>query len=170
MAWWQWAQSFDRESSPVADRTGEKCGSKQSGGVWFLAGTYGTQRTIRTCKVPAGRYLFFPLINYVYFPRPGSATSCMAVMSDAAESTNEVSALLLDLDGVRFSNLEAHRLASPRCFDLGANTSPAVRMYPSASNGYYVMLRPLSAGRHTLNFGGALPGMLQAVTYTLDVE
>ena len=27
-----------------------------------------------------------------------------------------------------------------------------------------------TAGRHTLNFGGALPSMLQAVTYTLIVE
>lgn len=35
---------------------------------------------------------------------------------------------------------------------------------------YYVMLRPLSRGTHTLNFGGILPGMSQAVTYTLHVE
>ena len=32
------------------------------------------------------------------------------------------------------------------------------------------MLRPLAPGRHTLNFGGVLPSMLQAVTYTLIVE
>ncbi len=32
------------------------------------------------------------------------------------------------------------------------------------------MLRPLPPGHHVINFGGALPGMLQAVTYTLDVE
>ena len=43
-------------------------------------------------------------------------------------------------------------------------------VYPSAANGYYVMLRPLPPGRHTLNFGGVLPSMLQAVTYTLIVE
>jgi len=64
-AWWQWAGSFNRAESPVADRSGENCHLKQNGPVWFLAGTYGTQRTIRTCKVPRGKYLFFPIINYV---------------------------------------------------------------------------------------------------------
>ena len=63
--WWQWAASFDRDESPVADRPGALCGSGQSGDVWFLAGTYGTQRTIRTCRVPRGKHLFFPLVNYV---------------------------------------------------------------------------------------------------------
>src|SRR6185436_15739419 len=64
-AWWQWAGSFDHAESPVADRTGENCHLKQEGPVWFLAGTYGTRRTVRTCTVPQGKHLFFPLINYV---------------------------------------------------------------------------------------------------------
>jgi hypothetical protein len=41
---------------------------------------------------------------------------------------------------------------------------------PSAANGYYVMLKPLSRGTHTLNFGGILGDMSQAITYTLHVE
>src|SRR5437762_1456121 len=69
-AWWQWAGSFDRADSPVADRTGTSCHLKQSGPVWFLAGTYGTRRTIRTCTIPRDKYLFFPLINYVVMPGP----------------------------------------------------------------------------------------------------
>jgi len=40
----------------------------------------------------------------------------------------------------------------------------------AAANGYWVMLRPLAKGRHTIEFGGALPSILQAVTYTLVVE
>jgi hypothetical protein len=32
------------------------------------------------------------------------------------------------------------------------------------------MLRPLRAGTYELNFGGRLPNMSQAVTYTLIVE
>jgi hypothetical protein len=32
------------------------------------------------------------------------------------------------------------------------------------------MLRLLPPGTHTLNFGGVLPSMIQAVTYTLVVE
>jgi hypothetical protein len=94
----------------------------------------------------------------------------MAVMSSAAEITNDASALILDVDGIRLPNLTAHRLATDQCFDMGALSETRARIYPSAANGYYVMLRPLSSGTHTLNFGGALPNMLQAVTYTLHVE
>ena len=169
-AWWQWAGSFDRSESPVGDRTGELCGHKQSGQVWFLAGTYGTGRTIRTCKVPEGKYLFFPLINYVVMPPVGRPISCMAVMSEAARMTDDVTSLVLEVDGQRVADLSAHRLATKACFDMGAQTMKKFRVFPSAANGYYVMLRPLSRGVHTLNFGGALPSMLQAVTYTLVVE
>ncbi len=169
-AWWQWAGSFEDHDSPVADTTGTYCAGKQSGEVWFLAGTYGTRRTIRTCRVPYGKYLFFPLINYVVMPPPDRAVTCAAVRQSAASITDRPAALVLDLDGERIPGLERYRQATQECFDMGALADPKVRIYPSAANGYYVMLRPPSRGKHTLNFGGALPGMLQAVTYTLIVE
>lgn len=168
--WWEWAGSFDRDESPVADRTGALCGSRQSGQVWFLAGTYGTQRTIRTCRVPKDKYLFFPLINYVVARSPGGNSSCEQVKGTAARMTEGVSALVLEIDGVRYEGLEKHRLSVRDCFDLGSRRPERFRIYPAAANGYYVMLKPLPAGHHTLNFGGALPSMLQAVTYTLIVE
>ena len=60
-------------------------GHSQSGPVWFLADTYGTKRTIRTCTVPRGKHLFFPLINYVVMlPASGRSVSGMAIMSSAA--------------------------------------------------------------------------------------
>lgn len=168
--WWEWAASFDRAESPVADRTGAQCANGQSGPVWFLAGTYGTQRTIRTCHVPAGKYLFFPLINYVFMPGEPGSTNCASVTRNAAQMTEPVGALVLEVDGVRHEGLEKHRLATRGCFDLGARTPEKFRIFPAAANGYYVMLKPLPLGTHTLNFGGALPSMLQAVTYTLVVD
>jgi hypothetical protein len=169
-AWWQWAGSFERDESPVGDQTGALCGRGQNGPVWFLAGTYGTHRTVRVCKVPKGKHLFSPLINYIVMPRPGVPINCLDVMSDASAMTNNVSALVLDVDGVRVPDLASYRQATTRCFDVGARTGGKARVFPSAANGYYVMLRPLSPGRHEINFGGALPSMLQAVTYTLEVE
>lgn len=169
-AWWQWAASFDRRASPVSDKTGALCALKQSGPVWFLAGTYGTQRTIRSCKVPHGKYLFFPLINYVVAPSPEVPISCEEVTQSAAYRMEDASSLILDVDGVRTPRLMSYRQATTRCFDLGARTDEKMNMFPSAANGYYVMLKPLSRGKHEINFGGALPDMLQAVTYTLEVE
>lgn len=167
-SWWQWAGSFDRADSPVADLTGKRCDAKQSGPVWFLAGTYGTRRTIRICTVPAGKYLFFPLINYVVFPQFQDSLDCEQAMAEAKRMTEHVSSLLLELDDRRAQNLPAHRQATRKCFDLAALAGGGVE--PSAANGYYIMLRPLSRGTHTLNFGGILPNMSQAVTYTLHVE
>jgi hypothetical protein len=167
--WWQWAGSFERTASPVADQTGAKCSNGQQGDVWFLAGTYDTGRTIRTCTVPRGKYLFFPLVNYVVMARLPSAT-CEGMARAAARNTDGVQRLVLEIDGHRYGDLLQHRLVPRECFDLGARASPPVRMYPTASNGYYVMLRPLPPGKHEINFGGILPTLVQAVTYTLIVE
>ncbi len=169
-AWWQWAGSFSPGESPVADRTGDLCGGKQKGPVWFLAGTYGTQRTIRTCKVPAGKYLFFPLINYVVMPRSNGATTCASVMLSAEKITNPPATLFLEVDGLVLKNLVTHRQATKKCFDMGALTAEKYRVFPSAANGYYAMLQPLAKGTHILNFGGVLPSMIQSVTYTLIVD
>jgi hypothetical protein len=166
--WWLWAASFDRAESPVADLTGERCAGHQSGDV-FLAGTYGTRRTFRTCTVPRDKHLFFPLINYVVMPN-GAPISCKAVTSTAARMTDGVSNLVLRIDGEPYAALVRHRQATRECFDIGELATPPVRIYPSAANGYYVMLRPLRPGTHVVDLGGILPSMAQAVTYTLIVE
>jgi len=169
-AWWQWAASFKRDESPVADTTGERCSAGQQGPVWFLAGTYAVERTLRTCQVPAGKFLFFPLINYVVSPRAGYAVDCSAVIEAAAGDTAGVSRLVLRVDDRVSTALETHRVSTRGCFDLGLRQSPPARIFPAAADGYYVMLRPLSPGRHTIEFGGVLPAFAQAVSYTIDVR
>jgi hypothetical protein len=162
--WWQWAFSFDRVRSPVADQTGAMCASRQSGDVWFLAGTYGTKRVVRACTVPFGKTLFFPLINYVAFRAEQSTEPCMSLAARASALVNEPSALILEVDGKRYENLSRHRLATP-CFSVVPGEKP-----DAVSDGYYVAIQPLPRGKHILNFGGALPTLMQAVTYTLIVE
>jgi hypothetical protein len=168
--WWQWAASFEQNESPVADRTGAQCANGQRGDIWFLAGTYGTKRTIRTCRVPYGKTLFFPLINYVVMPSESGSTNCKLVTIDAERITDKPSLLVLNINGQHFSNLQSHRLATRSCFDVGALTKEKQRIFPSAGNGYYVAIRPLPKGTHTVEFGGVLPSMIQAVSYTLIVE
>jgi len=169
-AWWQWAGSFDRSESPVADRTGALCGRRQEGPVWFLAGTYGTHRTIRECHVPRGKYLFFPLINYVVMQAGAGAEDCDSYIAQAALMTEGATGLVLEVDDLRVEHLVAHRQATRECFDIARFMVPRPRPVPAAANGYYVMLRPLPPGRHTIEFGGVLPSMMQAVSYTLIVD
>lgn len=163
--WWQWAFSFDEARSPVADRSGAFCASRQTGAVWFLAGTYGSARTQRSCRVPQGKYLFFPVINYISARGEGSSTPCEALVSRAARLTEGPATLVLEVDGRRFDASRIHRLADTRCFSVVPGSPP-----DAASNGYFVMLPPLPAGPHVVEFLGMLPGMTQAVTYRLQVE
>lgn len=168
--WSQWALSFDREVSPLADATGAHCSAGQQGPVWFLAGSFGGQRVARKCTVPAGKYLFFPLINFVAVPPDDRPGSCDIETRDARRLTDGVDHLVLRIDGQPQAGLEAHRVDSQGCFDAGARMSPPVDGFPSAGNGYYAMLKPLSPGTHEIEFGATLPAGSQAIRYTLLVR
>ena len=162
--WWQWAFSFERSKSPIADLSGDRCGSRQVGNVWFLAGSYSTNRIERTCRVPAGKTLFFPLINYVYFHQGDDPPDCPSLVRKAAKLTDRPGALVLEIDGKRIDKLETYRLATP-CFSVVPGEA-----VDAAANGYYVALAPLPKGEHTLNFGGILNNFTQAISYRLLVE
>jgi hypothetical protein len=67
--WWQWAFSIPTAQNPIADPTGGSCMIGQRGSVWFLAGNFGGTNK-RTCSVPEGTTLFFPVINQAFFNSP----------------------------------------------------------------------------------------------------
>ena len=170
--WWQWAASFNYAESPVADTTGERCGAGQQGEVWFLAGTYASSVTRRTCRVPAGKPLFFPVANYMVMPLNCShCLTCEAAARQARRITDDPMGLFVELDGSALHDVERHRVASPSCFNLAARAGDrAPKIEPTASDGYWLALRPLSKGQHTLRFGGSLPSLRQELVYTLIVE
>jgi hypothetical protein len=168
--WWQWAASFLREESPVADLTGRYCGNGQEGPVWFLAGTYESRLVSRHCTVPRDKYIFFPLINYVVAPAGEGSVGCKATALAAKEQTDNPLMLVAEIDGATVPNLVHYRQASPRCFNLASRAQFDVSIGSTASNGYYLMLNPLAPGVHTLRFGGRLSTLTQAVSYELTVE
>lgn len=179
--WWQWAMSFPRDRSPVADPTGDRCGLGQRGDVWFLAGGFGSSKISRTCKVPAGKTLFFPVINMVYWPgSEASGLTCERARALAALNNDAALDLFAEIDGTPVKDLRKHRVASDECFDVFARVPASAglyRAYPSATDGYWLQVEPLSPGRHTLKFGGrynrtsaAYGRMVQDIEYILVVE
>jgi hypothetical protein len=68
--WWQWALSIPVFENPLLDQTGEKCMVGQRGPVWFLVGNFGGGDTTRSCSIPEGKRLFFPVINSVNIDTP----------------------------------------------------------------------------------------------------
>jgi len=175
-AWWAWALGISKAQNPLFDTTGEFCHVNQAGPVWFLAGNFGGANT-RTCTVPAGKALFFPILNNVYwapedlafvkdFVAPSQGWD-LAGLTDAEIlrmgvnwATDHATALSATIDGVPVENPWQYRADSSafamELSDVLADFGypPGVRD-PNVADGYWIMLRPLSPGQHTINFASA---------------
>ncbi len=184
--WWQWTLSFPVSESPQLDVTGERCVVGQRGSLWFLVGNFGGTTT-RTCVVPEGNVLFFPVINSVNIDTPnvcGQGPDRIPVEDLRAFSAAFVDGatnLLVEVDDKPIGNLhrvqsKVFEVALPEdnvfdapCASLGG--VPAGIYSPAVDDGFYVRLNPLEIGNHTLHFHAENPGagFVLDVTYGLTV-
>jgi hypothetical protein len=170
-AWLQWVASFPRYASPTTDTTGALCEAKQDGDVWFLAASNGTAAVQRTCTIPPGKTLFVPLASTTEARSGNREADCPAMARIAAQSIEvNVDQLSLVVDGVPLPDLRSHRLATSGCYSPGLRQMPRTTVPTTVGNGYYVMLRPLAPGKHTLSFGARFGDARLSTTYTLDVR
>ena len=178
--WWKWAVA-NPDKSPIEDTTGENCGVGQRGEEWFLAGGFGSSRITRRCTIPAGKYLFFPVVNMAYWPAPGtSELTCQQAKQSAALNNDTAIELFASVDGVEIPNVDSHRVRTDKCFDLFERVPASYgrrSAYPSASDGYWLLLPPLGKGKHAVKFGGmynrasgAYGRMLQDIEYFVVVQ
>jgi len=185
--WWQWVYSIPQPyaadtaiSNPLFDTTGASCMVGQRGSVWFLAGDNLTQpgQVIRSCLVPEGASIFFPVINFVNFNSPGCPPGTLPMGVQALLPLVQQSIAAVDfksisvtVDGadvkktlLQLVQSEPFELAFPTQNIFGPSacgtqgTPPqgvplAPIIYsPSVATGYYVWLPPLSLGNHTISF------------------
>jgi len=177
--WWKWALSMQQASSPVLDETGKHCAVNQSGPVWFLTGGVGSAQLHRQCTIPANKHLFFPVINVVTFTSPEEERSCAAAIHEVAVASTGFVHMSAFVNGRPIQYVERFRLGSKECFNLYERVPAefdAPSVAPSATDGYWIMLRPLPAGKNTIQFmghhadsQGPYSGMLQSIYYELDV-
>jgi hypothetical protein len=185
--WWKLVVGLPFDESPVpADSSG--CYPDQHGPVHFLFGNFGGTSE-RTCTVPAGKRIFFPFLNAfndfpcpdpAFAPAEGQSLEDFLTAGIDPIFSNLVTSLVADLDGVPISNLRSYR-ATSRIEEFEADISnqvidPCVTgdIQHGVADGYWLMLKPLSPGEHTLHFGGAMdffgtPFSLD-VTYHLTVR
>jgi hypothetical protein len=164
-AWWQWAANISEPNSPVLDDTGADCAVNQKGPVWFLAGTAGGSAT-RSCTIPAGTAILFPVINAecdTLTPPTvgGTAAQLGACARDLIDHVTETSASLdgaaIDLGPVSEGRF---RFQSPL---FRITFAPNNGFYPDGSvvgtgkavaDGFWVLPKPLPKGQHTIDFQG----------------
>lgn len=183
-AWIQYQVSIPVSTNPTLDTTGAYCNVAQSGGpVFFLSGSYGFPVT-RTCTVPRGQALLVPVTVWecsTVEPPPSNGSNPQELRACAGTWTDGVGVdtLKLRIDGARVTGLRRFRAQSP-FFDfvmppdnfMGLN---GVTSGSSVSDGYFVMVKPLSPGHHTIHFEGATisgpgAGISMNVTYNITVE
>ena len=150
-SWWQWSTALSDANSPTMDTTGEHCNVGQHGSVWFLAGTAGGV-THRTCVVPRDRILFVPVVGMSNTKTAGTRADCAALTASVEGALSGHRDVVLTVDG-KPVDLASHWLRTSICFDKGAMLSPPVNLFPTTAAGYYVMLRPLLPGEHSIAFG-----------------
>ncbi len=152
-AWWQWIKSVPSVASPLTDKTGARCDFNQRGLVWFLANSNSKAPVERFCEIPKDKYLFVPILTQLATPRVENERPCTDMKSAVSLHWPHVEELSLELDGKTITNLAAFRQQSRNCFDVLGKVSRdrlPPRLFPSATEGYWVMLRPLPAGEHQL--------------------
>ncbi len=182
-AWWQWALAFTNSASPVMDPNGSLCNSNQGGPVFFLAGS-GPGTATRYCTVPAGKALFLPIINVecstvepppFYGATGQEVRACAALWMDGAGKNT----LKMTVDGKPLYGVTGYRMQSPFYSFIMPETDNYLGVATtsgwSISDGYWVMLKPLSPGQHVIHFEGALvsgpgAGGGQNITYYLMVS
>ncbi|MGD0696992.1 MAG: hypothetical protein ABSB82_19415 [Terriglobia bacterium] len=190
--WNQWADSIPVAQHPLFDNG--DCSVGQSGPVWFLGGKFCgggnciSYTVVRTCNLPSGKALYFPVIDYEdsaleqsVNEHPGvEAYQQIGTLRSVTSGIEGASGLSCEIDHKpiphfpeRFSvqstafgftlptdNLFAAMYPPPN------NNFEAGTYFPGVDDGYYVMLAPLPPGNHTLHFTA---GTWLDITYHLNV-
>jgi hypothetical protein len=158
---------------------------EQRGSVYFLRGNVDleapivrTERETATIYSDAG--IFFPIICTVTskLDHP-KAISDMMRRKHSAESERTPLALRAVIDNIEIPNPENYYaetpefiLSVPKSYPLRKQFKPTFRTGKAAavSAGYWILLRPLPIGEHTINFEGAdRDGFKTSGIYTICV-
>ena len=178
--WWQWAYGLPVAGHPLFDETGADCAAGQSGPVWFLGGVFNVSGTATRdlCTVPAGKALYFPIINVEWdniCPPTDPPMSVDELAATSAWFMSLATNLQCDVDGESIQNVAAYRFAadpfavqmpSGNIWEAFGCSTPAGSYYPLVPEGYFIMLAPLSPGQHTVHFRGTIG---DPVNFTLEI-
>ena len=174
--WWQWFMEHPVAGHPAVDSPAFDVSSGQDGNVWFLGSPFGTVE--RSVTIPTGKALFIGPLNAEASDLEGLGATEEEQRETAEWIADHIVSVSCSVDGKPVKNIERYRVQSPQ-FSFTAPDpwifSPAPGGEGTAvSDGYFVMLPPLSKGNHTVHFAGSFhfaAGELgpDPVDFSLDV-
>jgi len=168
-AWWQWALSKPVEVNPLIGsyEGGPKCDgtpvTPTQGKWWFLAGTQDGSVVERTCTMPVGTKLFFPVVNVVAFPffegetRQNQRQLARQYIREVVNAPDF--SMSVTVDGKEVKSNRIVRALSP-VFSFTVPEDNIFKQFgvtageydDASSNGLWVTLPPLPPGEHTIHF------------------
>ncbi len=181
--WVQFVFGLPAADNPLNDTTGALCGKGQWGPVIFLYGGNGSTTVTRSCTIPSKKGLLVPLVNWFgAAPEDGATPDDVAALLKWVNDLTDVNTLSATLDRVPVQNLAKYRFVTPvfsftgsipNLYSGSCGTPPCYEGFhdQGLAEGYYILVNPLPAGKHTLHIHGEVPdwGIVQDVTYNLTV-
>jgi hypothetical protein len=179
-------------SNPLMSDTGADCALYQDADspAFFLVGNFGGVSIRKECVAPAGKALFFPLVE-VWGDNAGVPADMLLSDGDLRAYVDSkfddmvADSLQLSVDGASLSDLARGAVhTTPYELELApmanayycSGAEDVAGTFPGYTSGYWAMLPPLEAGSHVLKFGGSINGTatseaeLVQQTYHLTVE
>ena len=180
--------------NPITDPTGKHCDRGNMEDVWFLFGSLAPATIERSCEIPVGTALFFPVVTVFYGaflndPPEQRTEEFIRGQVDCVEDA--ASRLVCSLNSmapqckVSISSSRTRDLfttcSCPKItFSVTEAQIPELLLSPSADAGFYLFLRPLPPGDYDLHWeastdecfnpdGSPLP-VEQNVTYHLTIK
>lgn len=180
-AWWQWAFSIPTSKNPLVDSDGSNAANGQQGPVWFLAGKLcvtggepcGTitdpATANRVVDVPAGKALFFPILNAEWDNLGADEPLNETELRDIVKAQMDMGEnMVAEVDGVPINGLDSvlttqYRVTSPvfnyhipedNTYSLFGYNYPKQTIKGAVADGVFLMLAPLPKGTHTIHFKG----------------
>jgi hypothetical protein len=167
--WLEWSMEAPYDQNPVVDETGEFCTEGQSGSFWFTGGT-SSGTADRYCRVPRGKYLFFPVFNAICFDVEGESAesdlrACATMYADEGLDLAEV--LVVEIDGAQVEDVESYRVETALfqftvpdynvVEESWGIEAPGGTVFDAVGDGVYLLLPPLRPGVHTIDIHGWFP-------------
>jgi hypothetical protein len=158
-AFWEWGLEYPVAGHPFTDDPSFNFAARQSGKVWFWAAP-NVEGFTRNVTMPHGTAILLSILDVeasTLEAPPFFGATAAEQAAIAAFYANRIGDLFLFIDGRPVGNLAAYRTASPQ---IAVNV-PTPWIFgdvggagTSSGDGYYVLIKALSKGSHTIRYGG----------------
>jgi hypothetical protein len=143
--------------------------------AWFLVGTFGGF-VQRECTLPAGKSIFFPVINIEASLNDTNLTKGDELQKYCKSHIDDIDsrALEVKINNTPIIGLGKYRVSTP-VFDLNIPNdnvlNSKIGLTKATSDGYWLFFRPLSNKTYRLSFSGScLSGKIKiGATYFINI-